>query len=109
MHDSKADLFNSQLDLLKEKEAALKERKLIIYQIKGDKYRVGVSSEEEWRKIVHQDLHKIKQKDSRFEVILIGLDGGIKLRQNSIILEEDLFALIDGMPMRIRELKNKKN
>ena len=41
-----------------------------------------------------------------FEVVLIGLDGGIKLRQTKLVSLDKLFTLIDGMPMRRNELKN---
>ena len=51
------------------------------------------------QKIVADDLHQL----------LIGLDGGIKLRQNSILTKEKLFAIIDGMPMRRRELKKNED
>jgi hypothetical protein len=42
-----------------------------------------------------------------FAVILVGKDGGIKLnRQNETRLEE-IFALIDAMPMRREEIRQK--
>lgn len=45
--------------------------------------------------------------DSGFEILLIGLDGGVKLRQDKVIDAETLFARIDAMPMRRQELENK--
>jgi Domain of unknown function (DUF4174) len=39
-----------------------------------------------------------------FLVVLIGKDGGVKLRQDEPILAADLFALIDSMPMRKQEM-----
>ncbi|MEO0341702.1 MAG: DUF4174 domain-containing protein, partial [Bacteroidota bacterium] len=48
-----------------------------------------------------------KQKDS-FLFILIGKDGGVKLRSTSVVPLDDLFALIDGMPMRRAEIRRKK-
>ncbi|MEX2512239.1 MAG: DUF4174 domain-containing protein [Cyclobacteriaceae bacterium] len=39
--------------------------------------------------------------------VLLGKDGGPKLRKEGENLDwEDLFATIDAMPMRIREMKN---
>lgn len=38
-----------------------------------------------------------------FEVILVGKDGGVKLRSDSPVTPEALFATIDRMPMRRRE------
>jgi hypothetical protein len=44
-----------------------------------------------------------------FEVILIGKDGTVKLREKQPVLSSDLFALIDGMPMRIEEMRSKQS
>lgn len=40
-----------------------------------------------------------------FAAILIGKDGGEKLRRDAAIPVEDLFALIDSMPMRQHEMQ----
>jgi hypothetical protein len=39
-----------------------------------------------------------------FEVLLIGKDGGLKLRQGEPIGVDALFAVIDAMPMRRQEM-----
>ena len=44
---------------------------------------------------------------SEFRLILIGKDGGIKLNSRKISLEE-IFSLIDTMPMRQEEMINDK-
>ena len=44
---------------------------------------------------------------SEFRLILIGKDGGIKLNSRRISLEE-IFSLIDTMPMRQEEMINDK-
>lgn len=41
-----------------------------------------------------------------FTFLLIGRDGGEKLRSNEIVKTRKLFGLIDAMPMRQREVKN---
>ncbi|MEL6768351.1 MAG: DUF4174 domain-containing protein [Pseudomonadota bacterium] len=40
-----------------------------------------------------------------FTVILVGKDGGEKLRENRVVRAEELNVLIDGMPMRRREIR----
>ena len=52
----------------------------------------GIISTEEKNQLFHMNTH--------FEVILIGLDGYIKLQQNEVISAKNLFAIIDAMPMR---------
>jgi len=45
----------------------------------------------------------------RFTCILVGKDGGVKLRQNVQTPLKDIFALIDAMPMRREEMRQKKS
>ena len=70
-----------------------------------DKYRGGFG-DTEW-KIVDKGFSEWTDPDSGFEILLIGLDGGVKLRQDEVIDTETLFARIDAMPMRRQELENK--
>ena len=42
-------------------------------------------------------------------VALIGKDGGVKLRDEAMVSNEDLFALIDSMPMRRQEMREQGN
>ena len=43
-----------------------------------------------------------------FEVILIGKDGGEKIRQSHLLPNSQLFATIDRMPMRRAEMRQKR-
>jgi len=43
-----------------------------------------------------------------FCVLLIGKDGGVKLRSSKPVSPDEVFALIDAMPMRQAELKRKR-
>lgn len=99
-----AEALNSQIKILQKDQDGLKERKLKIYKVLPKKYSEGVENQN-W--VVNKKFYdKVKRKKSDFEVILIGLDGGVKLRQTEMISPEKLFTLIDGMPMRRREIKN---
>ena len=43
-----------------------------------------------------------------FTFILVGRDGGEKLRSKELVKTDKLFGLIDSMPMRKREMKDQK-
>lgn len=42
-----------------------------------------------------------------FQVLLIGKDGGVKLRAEEPVAAHEIFALIDSMPMRQREIRER--
>jgi hypothetical protein len=44
----------------------------------------------------------------KFTVVLVGKDGGVKLRQSEPVTLAEIFALIDSMPMRQREMREKQ-
>ena len=54
--------------------------------------------------IIHQ---KFKINKNQFAFILIGKDGGEKYRSISIVTKQKLYSIIDAMPMRRYEMKNK--
>ena len=82
----------------------LKERKLVNYDLKPGKARLVFPEKTAFRESA---LFKKYAENKNFEVVLIGLDGGVKLRQTEILENEELFAVIDGMPMRKAEIRSK--
>ena len=98
-------VFERQMLAFKANEKGMNERSLIVYHLKSDEYEQVMPKSE-----VHKSknlFEKYKQANISFEVILIGLDGGIKLRQTDFLSCEKLFATIDSMPMRSAEIKNR--
>ena len=81
-------LAQKQLDLLNKDSAAVAERevKVTVIEEKSSLY----------------DKYKIKAE--QFTVILVGKDGYEKYRCNKLLQMDDLFAIIDAMPMRKREM-----
>ncbi|TXE12380.1 DUF4174 domain-containing protein [Algoriphagus aquimarinus] len=103
-NDSTSPLFKSQILELKEHQKGLEERRLIIYQTTTEQFKKGLREDANWHKS-ENDLQHIKKSETVFEVTLLGLDGGIKLRKNELLTCEELFATIDQMPMRRSEIK----
>ena len=50
-----------------------------------------------------QDTYDVGQQE--YAVLLIGKDGGVKLRSDEPVTTVRLFSLIDSMPMRRREIR----
>ncbi len=48
-------------------------------------------------------------KPGEFKVVLVGKDGGEKYQSGQVVPIAKIFALIDAMPMRKAEIKNKGN
>ena len=103
--------INEQSGLFSDLQLELQERKLLLIDVREDRYRILEASTElshgdHW--IINDNIYKRYAKDlAKNEVILIGLDGGVKLRQSKILKADTLFALIDGMPMRREEIRRR--
>ncbi len=94
-------IYQKQLTEFIENEEGLLERKILVYHILPERYKIGLKSEDKWEKNT-----SLKILDVQFEVNLIGLDGGIKLSQKELLTAEKLFSIIDRMPMRRIEIEN---
>ena len=97
--------FERQILAFKANEKGMNERSLIVYHLKSYEYE-QVMPKGNVQKSTNL-FEKYKQANVSFELILIGLDGGIKLRQRDFLSCEKLFAIIDSMPMRSSELKSR--
>jgi hypothetical protein len=51
--------------------------------------------------------HQFEVASDSFAVILVGKDGGVKLRSEEPVAAARIFDLIDGMPMRQAEMRHK--
>lgn len=100
------DDFKRQIFELRNYKSGLEERKLSVYQVTPKNFRRGLSEKSEWTENT-EFYKKYKSKDAPYEVVLIGLDGGKKLTATKFLPPEKLFVVIDGMPMRKAEIKNK--
>ena len=101
--DSDNSSYQKQLKELIENKEDLLERKILVYHILPEIYKIGLNTENEWKENTNY-----KVKDIPFEISLIGLDGGIKLSQTEILTAEKLFGIIDQMPMRRIEIEKNK-
>ena len=84
--------YTKQLELLQKDSAGMAERHLAIIIVEKD-----------------SDYKKYNVEPNRFTLILIGKDGGEKLRSAKPVEIETIFNLVDSMPMRQAEMKSKGN
>jgi len=100
-------LYKNQIDELTEDVKGLEERKLLIYDIQNDKYRILFPQESASQWTCSNDIYqKYTESGAPFNLLLIGLDGGIKLRQQDVLTTRELFRIIDSMPMRRAEIRD---
>jgi 5-formaminoimidazole-4-carboxamide-1-beta-D-ribofuranosyl 5'-monophosphate synthetase len=105
-NDSKSQTYASQIKEFNLHIQELEERKLITYKVLPHKHKLENSEGNSWVK--GSELYiKYNTTNRDFKMILIGLDGRIKIEQNKLLTTKELFAAIDSMPMRRAELRNK--
>lgn len=93
-----------QMEEFQNKKAEMEERKLVVFQITPSEYRTLFPEKTAWKE--QKDMYvELKKSASTYEVLLIGLDGGVKLRQDETLKSELLFKEIDSMPMRQAEMQ----
>lgn len=102
--------YQEQLEAFEDVQEAFSERKLVAFYVTDDSYKMidytkGAASKSD--KLSASFANDLLNEQNGFEVILIGLDGGVKLRQTELLTKEQLFQLIDSMPMRANEIKGR--
>lgn len=62
-----------------------------------------------WRGLIERDfVVETRFGAAAFSVVLIGKDGGEKLRRATPLEPAELFALVDAMPMRRAEMRERR-
>jgi len=105
--DTNNSQYQEQLTILASAKGGLLDRKLLVYTITPKAFQMGLNENANWIKS-NSHFQQYHQAEGSFEVLLVGLDGGIKLRQSKILSTEKLFSTIDRMPMRRQELRRRK-
>ena len=95
-------LVKQQASLFSEDVEEMKERKLILLQVFPEFYLMGGDSA--IRRTSAEVYFDYKSVKKNFELVLIGLDGDEKMRRTELIRPDDLYAIIDAMPMRRQEM-----
>lgn len=99
--------FQSQKQGLASREEEVADRDLLILEIiEQGKSRAGNQMLSE--KSVQDIRKRLGVQAGKYQVLLIGKDGGVKLRSSEPVSMKDLFGLIDSMPMRQQEMENNK-
>jgi hypothetical protein len=86
------------------RQADVNDRDLVVFEILE-----SGTSRMNGRPIEPQKAASIRKQfgiaPDEFTVILVGKDGGIKLKRNDQVRLEEIFRLIDSMPMRQEEMR----
>ncbi|MBX2826989.1 MAG: DUF4174 domain-containing protein [Flavobacteriaceae bacterium] len=104
------DKFLNQIKEFEDVDDELSDRKLLLIHVQRDNYKfLNRDTSHDNMAISFSGLFKKHMKgEEDFKLLLIGLDGGIKLESSEIVKKQRLFDLIDSMPMRRTELRHKK-
>lgn len=106
--DRHSPLIQEQLAVFQEEAEGMQERKLVVYRVSPTTWEQGLAQRSASRVRSPQTVYqRFNPTGAAFQFILIGLDGGVKWRVQEVVSCEDLFARIDGMPMRRAELRGK--
>ncbi|NEQ51729.1 MAG: DUF4174 domain-containing protein [Leptolyngbya sp. SIO3F4] len=86
--------------------AGLRARDLVVWQLINNG-SASVNNEVDTDLSSQSFYDYFSVKEAEFTVILLGKDGTTKLRQTQPVTTNRLFAVIDAMPMRQREMRER--
>lgn len=98
--------FQRQNSLLDEARPGVSDRDLVVYRLFEDR-GVDPRGQPLPPASVRSLRRAYQPSENGFTFILVGKDGTEKLREKSVVSTEELFGLIDRMPMRREEMRRK--
>ena len=101
------DHYKEQEQLLDKDKKGIVERDLKVYRLSQDRWLDPNNDFLSANQV--NAIYKVYEIDpDTFSVILVGKDGGVKMRKNEIVSTKQIFQLVDTMPMRRQEMKRSK-
>jgi hypothetical protein len=105
-NDNSSDNYQAQIQSLFTDKPGLLDRDMLVFSL---------SPQSGIRELIYDNKFnanpdmwtKYKITEEEFHVLLIGKDGSVKFRDDSPISNDKLFGIIDAMPMRRAEMRNK--
>ncbi|HEX8322909.1 MAG TPA: DUF4174 domain-containing protein [Tepidisphaeraceae bacterium] len=92
--------LRAQRAIIKADAAGYAEREMTVVEMINDQATI------DGRTVAAGELRrKFARSSDRFELVLIGKDGGVKQRETTPLASAELFATIDAMPMRKNEMR----
>ncbi len=98
--------YQKQLAIFKQETAAMEERDLVVFHVYGTTGKHPSGRMLEPAEVAALRTQFKTQQES-FYFILVGKDGGEKLRKTALVQPEELYRLIDAMPMRRHEMRTR--
>ena len=105
--DSGSDAYQTQVNIFSSLKKELLDRDLILISLFDNECSTlnGETISDSSDKSIRDSL---SASDLSYSIILIGKDGGVKLKREMVLEPEELFHVIDRMPMRQREIRDGK-
>lgn len=100
------EAIRSQFKAIVSKPDELIERDILLFQLTPK--TIVLSNGEKAKLSVNETYSSLSIPKNFKGILLIGKDGGIKLKKPFEVNTADIFALIDGMPMRKSEIKKSR-
>ncbi len=97
-------LFRALHESVAERRADIEDRDLVVFEMleTGPSNQDGEALDPEEARLLRE---RFRVPSGTFSVILVGKDGEVKLERQDRTSLEEIFALIDSMPMRQQEMR----
>lgn len=104
--DGNNRLFKNLHNEIIAQEAEVKDRDLVVFEVLAQgPSRINAAPIDQQKADSIRDHFTIPR--NTFALILVGKDGGIKLKRHDQASLAEIFELIDSMPMRKKEMRQK--
>lgn len=103
--DEQHPAYQQTLEAVNDNRSGFIDRDMILISVFAD---AGMADDKPLSGSAAQSLYQRHEiEPGEFRILLIGKDGGVKLRSAETADMDEIFRLIDGMPMRQREMHNR--
>src|SRR5579883_1311597 len=102
--DAGGNLYDRQVRKLRAASGGLRERDIVVIGVAGGDASALIGGPDP-RQGADAFRKAYGVPSGRFEVLLVGKDGGVKFRARDLVSPSEIFRIVDAMPMRRQEMR----
>lgn len=95
----------NQVDWLKKNSDELEDRRLAVFTLIEDEVKAEINPSEQSEKFVKENKADLKTTSATPQIYLIGLDKSVKKTFTKFVQPQDIFEIVDQMPIRQAEMR----
>ncbi|MEL6389129.1 MAG: DUF4174 domain-containing protein [Bacteroidota bacterium] len=106
--DGVDSIRSKQVSVFQDQQKECNDRRLLVLIPQDNTTLISINELPRRQYSFSKKIYRKVDREKNLNVVLLGLDGGVKYSSTTLVMPQTIFDLIDSMPMRKNEIRYRK-